>query len=106
MFRGPVQQSNGWGNGQALCILNMMVDNIDRKGGYIPGHKACAGDVKGPGRKPSGVSVDRHKDKYQGKNPVSTRPWYPLAVRTVTSEFFSAAKMGYPYRIKDYLNYY
>lgn len=106
MFRGPVQQTNGWWNGQALCILNMMVDNIDRKGGYIPGHKAFGGDVKGPKRTATGVPVDRNKAKYQGKKTFSTRPFYPLAVRTVASEFFSSVRKGYPYRIKAYLNYF
>ncbi len=106
MFRGPVQQSNGWWNGQALCIINIMVDNIDRKGGFIPGHKAYAGDVKGKLRTPAGVRVDRSKSKYQGKKAVSTRPWYPMAIRTVTTEFFASARQGYPYRVKAYLNYY
>ena len=107
MFRGPIQQSNGWWNGQALITLNMMVDNIDRKGGYIPGHKAYGGDVKNPvKRSAKGVTIDRHKSKYQGKKATSTRPWYPLAIRTVTSEFFSSVRPGYPYRIKAYLNYY
>ncbi len=106
MFRGPVQQTNGWGNGQALCTLNIMMDNIDRKGGFIPGHKAYSGDVKGPKRTPAGVPIDRDKVKYQGKKPFSTRPWYPLAIRTVTAEFFSSVRKGYPYRIKAYLNYY
>lgn len=106
MFRGPVQQSNGWWNGQALCIINMMVDNIDRKGGFIPGFVYYGGDVKGKVRSPSGVRVERSKSKYQGKKALSTRPWYPLALRTVTSEFFSSVRQGYPYRIKAYLNYY
>lgn len=106
MFRGPVQQTNGWWNGQALIILNMMVDNIDRKGGYIPGHKAYGGAVGGPKRSATGVTIDRHKSKYQGKKATSTRPWYPMAIRTVTSEFFSSVRQGYPYRIKAYLNYY
>ena len=84
-----------------------MVDNIDRKGGYIPGHKAFGGDVKiGAKRSASGVTIDRHKTKYQGKKATSSRPFYPLAIRTVTSEFFAATKKGYPYRIKAYLNYY
>ena len=106
MFRGPVQQSNGWWNGQALCIINIMMDSVDRKGGFIPGHKAYAGDVKGKLRTPAGVRVDRSKAKYQGKKAVSTRPWYPMAIRTVTTEFFASAKQGYPYRVKAYLNYY
>ncbi len=108
MFRGPVQQSNGWYNGQALCIINMLVDNIDRKGGYISGHAAYKGDVDAPiKRKPSGVRVDSAKTKYQGKKPTSTRPWYyPAVARGVTPAFFSGARQGYPYRIKAYLNYY
>jgi anaerobic selenocysteine-containing dehydrogenase len=106
MFRGPIQQSNGWWNGQALITLNMMVDNIDRKGGYIPGHKAYGGSVGGPKRSAKGVAIDRHKAKYQGKKATSTRPFYPLAMRTVTSEFFSSVRKGYPYKIKAYLNYF
>ena len=106
MFRGPVQQTNGYWNGQALCIVNILVDNIDRKGGFIPGHAAYKGDVKGKLRKASGVSTCRHKSKYQGKKATATRPWYPLARRTVTPEFFASAKIGYPYKTKAYLNYY
>ena len=106
MFRGPVQHTNGYWNGQALCILNMLMDNVDRKGGFIPGHGAYNGGVKSVARKVEGVSVCRHKAKYQGKKPTATRPWFPLARRTVTPEFFASAKMGYPYRVKAYLNYY
>ncbi|MBZ0155321.1 MAG: molybdopterin-dependent oxidoreductase [Alphaproteobacteria bacterium] len=106
MFRGPVQQSNGYWNGQALCIINILVDNVDRKGGFIPGHAAYKGGVKGTLRKASGVSVCRHKSKYQGKKPTASRPWYPLARRTVTPEFFASVKAGYPYKVKAYLNYY
>ncbi|OGK77418.1 MAG: hypothetical protein A2W08_19215 [Candidatus Rokubacteria bacterium RBG_16_73_20] len=106
MFRGPVQHTNGYWNGQAVCVLNMLVDNIDRKGGFTPGHGAYKGGVKGKLRKPEGVSVCRHKAKYQGKKPTATRPWFPLARRTVTPEFFASVRMGYPYRVKAYLNYY
>ena len=106
MFRGPIQHTNGYWNGQAVCILNMLVDNIDRKGGFIPGHAAYKGGVKSAARKVEGVSVCRHKAKYQGKKPTATRPWFPLARRTVTPEFFASAKIGYPYRTKAYLNYY
>jgi len=106
MFRGPVQQSSGYGNGQALCIINVLVDNVDRKGGFIPGHAAYKGEVKGNLRKAAGVSICRHNSKYQGKNPTATRPWYPLARRTVTPEFFASVQTGYPYKIKAYLNYY
>jgi anaerobic selenocysteine-containing dehydrogenase len=107
MFRGPVQQTNGWYNGQALLIINILIDNIDRKGGYISGHTAYKGDVKGDVRKPTGVRVDT-RAKYEGKKPVSTRPWYnpDSASRGVTPNFFSSVRMGYPYRIKAYLNYY
>ncbi|MEW6410055.1 MAG: molybdopterin dinucleotide binding domain-containing protein [Nitrospirota bacterium] len=108
MFRGPVQQSNGWYNGQALCIINMLVDNIDRKGGFISGHAAYKGAVKGPKRKPSGIRVDTAKAVYQGKKPTSTRPWYSgySVPRGVAPNWFSSVRMGYPYRIKAYLNYY
>ena len=105
MFRGPVQQTNGWWNGQALCIINMLVDNIDRRGGFSPGHAAYKGKVGGTLRKPEGVPVDCAK-KYEGKKPVPTRPWYPLARRTVTPNFLSNLKHGYPYKIKAILNYY
>ncbi len=106
MFRGPVQQSNGHWNGQALCIINILVDGVDRKGGFTPGHAAYKGDVKGNLRKAAGVSICRHNSTYQGKKSVPTRPWYPLARRTVTPEFFGSVQSGYPYKIKAYLNYY
>jgi anaerobic selenocysteine-containing dehydrogenase len=106
MFRGPVQQTNGYWNGQALCILNILVDSVDRKGGFIPGHAAYKGSVGGKLRKPEGVSVCRHKKQYQGKKETATRPWYPLARRSVTPEFFASVKMGYPYKTKVYMNYY
>lgn len=109
MFRGPVQQTNGWYNGQAVCIVNMLVDNIDRKGGFISGHAAYKGDVKAEKkRKPTGVRVDTAKANYQGKKPVSTRPWYIAAgaPRGVAPNWFSNVRMGYPYRTKAYLNYY
>lgn len=109
MFRGPVQQTNGWYNGQALCIINMLVDNIDRKGGFISGHAAYKGDVKAEKkRKPAGIRVDTAKAAYQGKKPTSTRPWYSgySVPRGVTPNWFSGLRQGYPYRTKAYLNYY
>ncbi|NCO83106.1 MAG: hypothetical protein COZ31_12070 [Nitrospirae bacterium CG_4_10_14_3_um_filter_44_29] len=109
MFRGPVQQTNGWYNGQALCIVNMLVDNIDRKGGFISGHKSYFGDVKAKEkRKPSGIRADTAKAAYQGKKPTATRPWYSAysAPRGVAPNFFSNVRMGYPYKNKAYLNYY
>lgn len=107
MFRGPIQQSNGWWNGQALCTINILMDSIDRKGGFIPGMVYFGGGVDGKNlRKPKGVSIERSKIKYQGKKPTATRPWYPLALRTVASEFFSSVRKGYPYRTKAYLNYF
>jgi anaerobic selenocysteine-containing dehydrogenase len=106
MFRGPVQQTNGYHNGQAVCIINMLVDNIDRQGGFIPGHAKYGGAVGGNLRKPQGVSVCMHKAKYEGKKPVSTRPWYPLARRSVTPQFFAGVRQGYPYKNKVYMNYY
>ncbi|MCF6247674.1 MAG: molybdopterin-dependent oxidoreductase [Desulfobacula sp.] len=106
MFRGPVQQTNGYHNGQAVCILNMLMDNIDRQGGFIPGHAKYKGAVKGKLRKPKGISVCRHKAKYKGTKKTPTRPWYPLARRNVTPEFYSSVRIGYPYKNKAYLNYY
>ena len=106
MFRGPVQQSNGYWNGQALATVNILIDNVDRKGGFNPGNAPYHGDVKGKLRTPAGVSLCRHKSKYEGEKPTATRPWYPLARRTVSEEFYASVKMGYPYKIKAYLNYY
>lgn len=106
MFRGPVQATNGWWNGQAVCIINILLDRVDRQGGYTPGHAKYKGKIKGKLRKPKGVATDRHKKVYQGKKKYSTRPWYPLARRTVTPEVFSSIRQGYPYKLKIYMNYY
>ena len=88
-----------------LCIVNMLVDNIDRKGGYISGHAAYKGDVKGDKRKPSGIRVDTAKAKYQGKSrqPQGHGNSGYAAPRGVAPNFFAGARIGYPYKIKAYL---
>ncbi|MBI2266553.1 MAG: molybdopterin-dependent oxidoreductase [Armatimonadetes bacterium] len=105
-FRGPAQSTNGWGNGRAICILNILMDNIDRKGGFTPGHAPYKSDVGGDKRTPKGVPLDRSKKRYEGKKPTATRPWFPNATRTVTTEWLGGLKQGYPYKTKAYLNYY
>ncbi len=106
-YRGIVQHTNGWGNGRAVIILNVLMGNIWKKGGYTQNHIPYKGK---PGYqkklKPRGVSADRHKSKYQGKKTFPTRPWYPFAKRDVAPEWWSSARIGYPYKIKAVLNYY
>ena len=48
------------------------------------------------------------KAKYQGKKPTATRPWYSgySVPRGVAPNFFASTRIGYPYKIKAYLNYY
>lgn len=106
-YRGIVQHTNGWGNGRAVIMLNVLMGNINKKGGYTKGHLAYKGS---PGYqkklKPRGVSACRHKSAYEGKKKVPTRPWYPFASRDVAPEWWSSVRQGYPYKIKAVLNYY
>jgi anaerobic selenocysteine-containing dehydrogenase len=116
-YRGPVQHTNGYYTAQALVTLNLLIGNVDHKGGLMVGggHWHEEGDKAGPynlkkihpGKLSKfGVPINREGKKYDkstlfesdGGFPAK-RPWYPLT-SNVFQEVIPAAGAAYPYPIK------
>ena len=116
-YRGPVQHTNGYYTAQALITLNLLIGNIDHKGGMMKGggHWHEEGDKAGPynlkklhpGKLSKfGVPINREGKKYdkstlfdsEGGFPAK-RPWYPLT-SNVYQEVIPAIGAAYPYPVK------
>ena len=116
-YRGPVQHTNGYCNAQALITLNLLIGNVDHKGGLMVGggHWHEEGDKAGPynlkelhsGKlKKFGVPINREGKTYDKSTLFESdggfparRPWYPLT-SNVFQEVIPAAGAAYPYSIK------
>ncbi|WP_425801843.1 molybdopterin-dependent oxidoreductase [Desulfitobacterium sp. Sab5] len=115
-YRGPVQHTNGFQAGRAICILNLLVGNVDHRGGYQSGGSTLSymGDKNGryqvaklhPGAvKPTGIRISREQTKYEDttefkKNGYpAKRPWFPLT-KDVYQEVVAGVVDGYPYPCK------
>ncbi|MFQ5683106.1 MAG: molybdopterin oxidoreductase, partial [Candidatus Binatia bacterium] len=116
MYRGPVQHTNGYYNGQAIIALNVLVGNSGHKGGLTSGggHWHEFGSKKGqpfnvkkglhPGAlKAFGLMLTKEKAKYEESTLFAgypaKRPWYPFT-NNVYQEIIPAAAAGYPYPIQ------
>ncbi len=114
-YRGPVQHTNGYYNGQALIALNILMGNIDHKGGLSAGggHWHEFGD-KGkeqfdvnkhhPNKATSfGHKITREGSHYENSTLFNgypaRRPWFPLT-SNVYQEALPSGAEGYPYPIK------
>jgi len=117
-YRGPVKHPNGFYNGFAIHMLNVLVGNCNWRGGIGAGgghydwNKGRYDLKKIPGlsAKPVGVPLSRegvyyersteyHKKSAAGKNPYpAKRPWFPHTFN-VYSELLPAAIERYPYGI-------
>ncbi|GAB6171736.1 tetrathionate reductase subunit A [Paradesulfitobacterium aromaticivorans] len=115
-YRGPVQHTNGFQAGRAICILNLLVGNVDHMGGYQSGNSSLSymGDKNGkyqvaklfPGKvDPKGVRISREKAKYEDSTEFkkngypAKRPWFPLT-GDVYQEVVAGVLDGYPYPAK------
>ncbi|RME58811.1 MAG: twin-arginine translocation signal domain-containing protein [Candidatus Dadabacteria bacterium] len=117
-YRGPVQHTNGYYNGQALITINILVGNCDYKGGVSKGGGHWHEDGSKPGQPfnikkglhPNkltsfGVKLSKEKTKYEDTllfkkyGYPAKRPWYPHT-GNVYQEVIPAAEDGYPYPIK------
>lgn len=120
-YRGPVQHTNGFYNAQALIYLNLLIGNIDWKGGLSVGggHWHEQGDKAGGPYKMAklhpkklsffGTPITREKVKYEnstlfGEGYPAKRPWYPIS-SNVYQEVIPSAGDGYPYNIKILFNH-
>ncbi len=114
MYRGPVQQSDGYYSGSLVIMLNVLIGNADYKGGLIKGggHWHEAGGKPGsvynlekmhPGAiKAFGPKITREKSHYEDftlfkeNGYPAKRPWYPFT-GNVYQEIIPSFAMGYPY---------
>ena len=117
-YRGACQHTDGFYFSTLLITLNLMVGNIDWKGGLTKGgghwHEAGGkpGSVYGTNTKPNGgfkqfgTTITREGSGEYEKSTLferdgypAKRPWYPLA-SGVYQEIAPSQKMGYPYKAK------
>lgn len=113
IHRGVSQHTNGFYNVLATYALNILIGNLDWKGGLIYGGGSY-GETGGSGRPfqlgdhpspitPFGITVIRSETTYEKSSIFSgypaPRPWYPLA-SDIYQEVIPSAGDQYPYPIK------
>jgi len=114
MYRGPVQQADGYYSGCLIITLNILIGNADYEGGLIKGgghwHEAGgkSGNVYNLGKmhpgalKAFGFKITREKSRYEDstlfreKGYPARRPWYPFT-GNVYQEVIPSFATGYPY---------
>ncbi len=119
-YRGPVQHTNGYHNGQAIVLLNVLLGNVNHRGGittggshwHEDGSKGGAPFAKGavvsaPGGAINwGTHINREGNTYEDSTLFdgypATRPWYPFTSELYQNVIPSAAA-GYPYKAKAML---
>ncbi len=121
MYRGAVQHTSGYYNGQAVITLNILMGNADWKGGLSKGggHWHEDGSKKAQpfnfkkGLFPGKLASFGHKLTREGSNYEDStlyrqngypakRPWFPHT-GNVYQEIIPSAQDGYPYNIKALL---
>lgn len=118
MYRGVVKHPNGYYNGVAVLLLNLLIGNMNWTGGLTAGgggYQVKKGEydiesvpeAEGLAR---GVIINREKFHYEdtseykamiaaGKNPYpAKRPWFPLSFAMYT-ETLPSAVQRYPYGV-------
>ena len=104
----------------ALSMLNALVGNINRKGGYLCRGKGVASWQKGlydlksfPGmKKPRGVKISREKARYEDttefkeKGYPSKLPWFPFTKGGLSVSAISGIDQKYPYPAKVVITYF
>jgi len=117
MYRGVVKHPNGYYNGCAVLLLNLLVGNLNWTGGltvgggsfgYKKGHYQVL-DIK-TDTPAQGVMLSREEFQYEdsteyktrkakGENPYpAKRPWFPLSFE-MYSELLPSAVQRYPYGV-------
>ncbi|HDH15307.1 MAG TPA: tetrathionate reductase subunit TtrA [Gammaproteobacteria bacterium] len=115
-YRGVVKHPNGFYNGFAIHMLNLLIGNLNWKGGISAGGGSYASmtglyDLKTipGGQKAQGIKINREGVNYEdsteykqklaaGKDPYpARRPWFPHTFN-VYSELLPSIMEGYPYK--------
>ncbi|HUW39209.1 MAG TPA: molybdopterin-dependent oxidoreductase [Rhodocyclaceae bacterium] len=118
MYRGVVKHPNGYYNGVAVLLLNLLIGNMNWTGGLTAGGggynvKKGLYDIESVPEAEGlakGVIINREKVHYEdtseykakvaaGQNPYpSKRPWFPLSANMFT-ETLPSAIQRYPYGV-------
>ncbi len=117
MYRGPVQHTNGYHNGQAIITLNVLIGNVNHRGGLTAGGggwhedgsktgapfpKSVVAAAPG-GLKKWGIHINRQEAQYDKSTLFegfpAKRPWYPFT-NDVYQHVIPSAAAGYPYQAK------
>jgi tetrathionate reductase subunit A len=117
-YRGPIKFTYGYYTAQTIIALNVLIGNVDWKGGLVPGGGAWNAIGDRPGQPynmktlhagaltPFGVKLTREgsgpyesstlfkRDGYPAK-----RPWFPFT-GDIYQEIIPSAAAAYPYPIK------
>ncbi|GBD85893.1 tetrathionate reductase subunit A precursor [bacterium BMS3Abin02] len=117
MYRGPVQHTNGYHNGQAIITLNVLIGNVNHRGGLTAGGGHWHEDGSKPGApfpksvvaaapgglKKWGIHINRQQATYDKTTLFdgfpAKRPWYPFT-NDVYQHVIPSAAAGYPYTAK------
>lgn len=117
MYRGPAKHTNGFYAVQAVNTLNILIGNMDWKGGLADGGGGWddLGGKEGQpfplGRlhpnktRPFGVTFSREGWRYEESTLFerdghpAKRPWFPFAFN-MWQDLIPSAEAGYPYPIK------
>ncbi len=118
--RGVSQHTNGYYNVLAVMSLNLLIGNMDWKGGLMKGggtfdqtgareHKPFRFDTMHPAKTvPFGVSLIRHDTYYEESTLFDGYPakrvWYPFS-SDIYQEILPSALDAYPYPIKALILY-
>jgi len=115
-YRGIVKHPNGYYNGTAVHMLNVLIGNLNWSGGitagggsfnWKTGHYKVT-QVPGLKHKPKGVKITREGSHYEissefkrklaetGSGYPAKRPWFPHTFN-VYSEILPSITQGYPY---------
>ncbi|MFZ7317192.1 molybdopterin-dependent oxidoreductase, partial [Avibacterium avium] len=121
---GGTMQSNGFYTSWAILLLNVMVGNMNKKGGMSMSGGKFKDFASGPRYnlatfpdmvKPRGTNLARSKKSYensseykrklaQGKPYPARAAWYPF-VGGQMSEMITSALQGYPYSLKAWISH-
>ena len=122
---GGTMSANGFYSAWAIMMLNVMIGNLNARGGAVasggkfdPFGAGPRYDLASfPGMvKPAGVFLSRSKFPYEktseyrrkreaGQNPYPAQePWFPIS-GPLLGEHLTAAVNGYPYRLKAWINH-
>lgn len=117
MYRGPVQHTNGYHNGQAIITLNVLIGNVNHRGGLTAGgghwhEDGSKGGAPFPksviaaapgGLTKWGIHINRQEASYDKTTLFegfpAKRPWYPFS-NDIYQHVIPSAAAGYPYKAK------